>query len=448
MRGDSFFTSTPFRVSIAYILLFMLAYLGANLVAARLVLNFLDSRLTSVAEERYREIETAYTGRGLAGAIAMINSHGPAIRGEETIYTLRDPSGVMLAGNTALTNIPPDAISVQLPQGEAWSTYKLVQGKLGDNGLIVGINSGGSDELARIVLISLAWTTAIVFMVGLGGAALLRYRMRRRIILLSETAHAIGHGELSQRLPISPQRDEIDVLCSEINVALAALEASVGVMKQVTTDIAHDLKTPISRTFLVLEEALQADSLEAARAAIEAGLAELQLIADTFEALLRIARIEAGSRRSRFAPVDLNSVMHDICDAYEASAADSGYQLSCRAGPAAAMIMGDANLIRQMLANLVANAMQHTPVGTEIRLRVASRPGAVLLGVFDNGPGIPPSERQRVFDRFYRLEKSRTTSGTGLGLSLVKAIAELHGATIELRDNGPGLAVLVRFRGL
>lgn len=445
MPGDSFFKSTPVRVSIAYILLFMVAYLGANLIAARLVLNYLDERLSSVAQERYREIETAYAGRGLAGAITMINSHGPAIRGEETIYRLRDPSGAVLAGNIALTDIAPGTISVQLRQQEMEATYKIVQGKLGDNELIVGINSGGSDELARIVLTSLAWTTAIVFVIGLGGAALLRYRMRSRITFLAATAHAIGHGELSRRLPISPQNDEIDVLSGEINVALAALEANVAVMKQITTDIAHDLKTPISRTFLVLEEALQANSLEDARHAIEVGLSELQLIADTFEALLRIARIEARSRRSKFAPVDLKMLLRDIFETYEASASDSGYTLEYREENGAAITMGDANLIRQMLANLVANAIQHTPAGSRIRLQLSNEGGKVIIGVSDDGPGIPPHERHRVFDRFYRLEKSRTTTGTGLGLSLVKAIAELHGAIIELEDNHPGLVVLVRF---
>ncbi len=446
MADGSFFKSTPVRVSIIYIVLFMTAYLGANIVAARLVWNFLDARLDSIVLERYREIESAYSERGLLGAVSMINSHGPAIRGEETIYTLSTPSHIVLAGNAALINITPGSSSIDFLQEDGREiSYKLFKGKLGNNDLVVGISSGGSDALARIVLVSLAWTTAIVFVIGLGGAAVLRYRTRRRITFLSQTAHAIGHGELSKRLPISARRDEIDVFSREINVALTRLEASVGVMKQVTTDIAHDLKTPISRTFLILDEALQAGTVEEAKGSIEVALSELRLISDTFEALLRIARIESRSRTSRFAAVDLKSLAREIFEVYEGTEIDGGHHLDISENGEPCVVDGDADLLRQMLANLVANAIQHTPPGTKISLAVANNRNTSCVSVADNGPGIPLEERSRVFDRFYRLEKSRTSAGTGLGLSLVRAISDLHDARIDLEDNSPGLAVHVCF---
>ncbi|AQS63407.1 Adaptive-response sensory-kinase SasA [Rhizobium rhizogenes] len=446
MADGSFFKSSAVRITIIYISFFVISYLGANIIASKMVLNFLNDHLNSIVMERYREIETAYEDRGLSGAIDMINSHGPAIRGEETIYTLCDSSGVVIAGNATLLGSPL-GFSTFSPSGQRGGqpSYKLFRGRLGENDLVVGISSGGSDELARIVLVSLGWTTAIVFAVGLGGAAVLRYRTRRRISVLTKTAHAIGHGELSRRLPISTRKDEIDILSSEINVALTRLEVSVTGMKQVTTDIAHDLKTPISRTFLVLDEALQAETVGDAKISVEIALAELGSIADTFDALLRIARIESRNRTTKFAMIDLTGLCRDIYETYEASACEEGYRLNFKSTPACCCVNGDIDLIRQMLANLVANAMHHTPSGSSITINVSQERGAICLAVCDDGPGIPVAERHRVFDRFYRLEKSRTSNGTGLGLSLVKAIAELHEAKIELKDNAPGLAVVIHF---
>lgn len=446
MRGNSVLKSTPVRLAIIYVPLFVLCYLGANVVAYQMVVNFLDGRLNANVMERYREIATAYDARGLTGAVEMINSHGPAIRGQETIYMLWEPGGELLAGN-AETADTPAGFSTLRPwdQHENSSNYKFFRGKLGENDLVVGISYGDTDQLARIVLISFGWTTAIVFAIGIGGAAVLAYHMRRRISALSRTAHAIGHGELSRRLPVSPRMDEIDVLSSEVNVALARLEASVTALKQVTTDIAHDLKTPIGRTFLVLDDALQAETVEDLKSAVEVALGELRAIADTFDALLRIAQIESRSRTAQFSAVDLGALVREIFEVYEVIASDEGYTLQLRQTDANYPIDGDPDLIRQMLANLLANAMRHTPVGSTIIVNLARRTDLICLTVSDNGPGIPEEERVRVFDRFYRLEKSRTTAGSGLGLSLVKAIADLHGAKVALYDNTPGLSVVVAF---
>jgi signal transduction histidine kinase len=446
MRGNSVLKSTPVRLAIIYISLFVVCYLAANVVAYQMVVKFLDDRLNANVMERYREIATAYDARGLVGAVEMINSHGPAIRSQETIYTLRKPGGDLIAGNAEIADVPK-GFSTLPPwnQHENTSNYKLYRGNLDENDLVVGISYGDTDQFARIVLISFGWTTAIVFSVGIGGAAVLAYRMRRRIFALSQTAHAIGHGELSRRLPVSSRMDEIDVLSSEVNVALARLEGSVTALKQVTTDIAHDLKTPIGRTFLVLDDALQAETVEDVKNAVEVALGEVRSIADTFDALLRIAQIESRSRTAHFGVVYLDALVQEIFEIYEVIASDEGYILKLREIDTNCQLGGDPDLIRQMLANLLANAMRHTPVGSTIIMDVARRADFICLTVSDNGPGIPEDERVRVFDRFYRLEKSRTTAGSGLGLSLVKAIADLHEAKVALHDNAPGLTITVTF---
>lgn len=448
MLGGNFFKSTAVRLAIIYSSLFVFAYLGANVVAYQMVLGYLDDRLDAAVMERYREIETAFLARGVSGAIDMVNSHGPAIRGQETIYTLRDPTGRVLAGNAALAAVPA-GFSDLLPDNhrEGATGYKLFRGKLGDNDLVVGTSEGDTEQLARIVLLSFGWTTAIVFAVGLLGAAVLRYRARSRIFALSQAAHAIGHGELSRRLAVSPRMDEIDVLSSEVNVALGRLEASVTALKQVTTDIAHDLKTPIGRAFLALDDALNREHPDEVKSAVAVALQELSSLAKTFDALLRIAQIESRSRRAQFVDIDLTDIVRDIHEIYDVIASEEGHLLELVVPEEELRLRGDPDLIRQMLTNLLANSMRHTPAGSAIALELARRGKGMALTISDNGPGIPQAERSRVLERFYRLDKSRTTEGSGLGLSMVKAICELHDARIELSDNAPGLNVTVIFPG-
>ncbi|MBU0835490.1 MAG: ATPase [Alphaproteobacteria bacterium] len=449
MLAGNFFKSTAVRLATIYIGLFAAAYLVANTIAYQMVMGFLDDRLNANVMERYREISSAYEGGGINGAIEMIESHGPAIRGEETVYTLRDPSGSSIAGNAELVNVPL-GLSVQPPDELRATTshYKLFRGSLGDYDLTVGISYGDTDHLSGIVMKSFGWATAMIVVLGIPGAAFLAYTTRRRIFALCRTAHEIGHGELSKRLPVSTRMDDIDVLSTEVNVALARLEASVLAMKQVTTDVAHDLKTPIARTFLVLDDALQLTETEEIRAGIELALSELQSIADTFDALLRIAQIEAQNRTTNFINFDLKALTFELYEAYEAIAVESGYSLSIVNDESECFILGDPALIRQLLANLLTNAMRHTPAGTTISVKVQRETDTICLTVSDNGPGIPQGEHERVFERFYRLEKSRTTSGSGLGLSMVKAIAELHAARPCIVGIPPGLTVKIAFPSL
>lgn len=220
-------------------------------------------------------------------------------------------------------------------------------------------------------------------------------------------------------------------------------------MTQVTTDIAHDLKTPIGRLFLTLETASECKDQASARPLIELAMDEVARITATFEGLLRISQIESGARRSRFAKVDLAALVRDIDDIYRDIVEDSGRSLHFSQDKAnmPAFVWGDIDLLKQMCVNLVVNAMRHTQEGARIVIGVRVRACSCVVIVGDNGPGIPEQERHKVFKRFYRLEKSRTTEGTGLGLSLVKAVADIHGAGISLGDNKPGLIVSVAFPG-
>lgn len=425
--------------------LFVLAYLGANVVAYNLVASYLYERLDSHVLERFREIEAAYAARGLDGATGMITSHGPAIRGQETLYILRDASGAVLAGNSAVMGAPPGFSTFETLDQHP-TNYRLYRQALGHNDLTVGASYDDTNRLRWITLTSFGWATAVVLVIGLGGGAVLAFKTRWRIAQLSEAMQSVGAGELSRRLPVSPRKDDIDALAVEVNVALAQLQASVDAMKQVTTDIAHDLKTPLSRLHLLLESTHDT-APNPSRAMIATAMEEVRMITGTFDALLRISQIEAGARRDRFTSIEIGEVIDGLLEIYGEIAADEGQTLRVARGRRgeAMPVLGDAELLRQMLANLLSNAVRHTPRGSRIDMAYFVNEGRVCIAIGDNGLGVPPTERENIFRRFYRLEKSRTSEGSGLGLSLVKAIAELHGAAITLADNRPGLLVQIIF---
>jgi signal transduction histidine kinase len=216
-------------------------------------------------------------------------------------------------------------------------------------------------------------------------------------------------------------------------------------VRQVSNDIAHDLRTPLTRLRQRLELAQRrARSLEDWQRAADGCISDMDAILATFGALLRIAQIESGMPVRRFAEVDLSELLRTVIEVYQPMAEEREQRFSAEIA-SRLVVRGDRELLAQMIANLIENAMKHSPVGASIRLATSQTPRAIVVAVIDNGPGIPLADRGRVFQRFYRLESSRSTAGSGLGLSLVEAIAALHGVSIELTDNGPGLRVTLRF---
>ncbi len=216
-------------------------------------------------------------------------------------------------------------------------------------------------------------------------------------------------------------------------------------LRQVSNDIAHDLRTPLAHLRQRLEDTkIHAVSTSDYQRAVHDAIEDVDAFLDTFSALLRIAQVEAGTQSSSICPVSLSDVMQTVADAYGPDIEDSGRLLQTDIPPAVT-IAGDRELLTQLFANLLENALRHTPPGTHITIRLRDNHTQAVAEVSDDGPGIPPHEHARVFRRFYRLERSRTTPGNGLGLSLVGAVATLHHASIELLDTKPGLTVQIRF---
>jgi len=274
------------------------------------------------------------------------------------------------------------------------------------------------------------------------GALIVRNLFRRTLANISATAAAIAAGDFARRVRLSGRGDEFDQLAEVINEMLDRIGRLMDGVRQVSNAIAHDLRTPITRARTRLEDAaLHAETTEDLRAAIERATADLDGIVQVFQALLRIAQIEAGSRRSAFGMIDVVPLLTEVVDLYEAVAEERSMSLTVEAPPQV-MVYGDRALIQQAVANLVDNALKFSPPGGVVTLTV--REGKpVTIAVADQGAGIPEADREKAPDRFFRGEAARHTPGSGLGLSLVLAVAQLHGGRLRLEDNTPGLRAVL-----
>jgi len=447
-RAPGLLRSTPFRLALMAATLFIIAFGVAGAVALHSIRADLAEKLDRSISDTYEVMLATYSREDVEDLIGAVNAHALAGRGNSQVFLLTGPDGHVLAGNMSVGLIRPGwatqpGLKLGLP-GEA--SYRTFTGESDGYRLTVGKSEAEISEINVIALTSFASAAAIVVVLALTGGAALALSVQRRIQTIASTMDKVSEGALSERIPLSRSGDDIDALSAQVNEALDRLEASFEGMRQVSVDIAHDLKTPLNRLRLVLDEAteLQRQNKEVSKLLDEAR-AESDQINTTFDALLRIAQIESGARKSRFAPVDLGSVIADIGEVYTDVADDEGQSLVTRIAMGPVEVLGDRELLAQLFSNLVENAIRHTPDGTAIEIGVDEWASEAVAWVADNGPGIPSGERDKVLRRLYRLEESRTSPGSGLGLSLVKAVADLHGAALELDDNTPGLRVTLRF---
>ena len=309
---------------------------------------------------------------------------------------------------------------------------------------MLGDASDQGEALSQLLLERFAFALLAVVIVGVIGGYGLTRQISRRIAAMDGAAQAIIDGDLHRRIPVGRESDDLDHLAATFNRMLDRIAALMEALRQVSVDIAHDMRTPLTRLRQRLEGGLAAGA-PTHDLTLEAALVDLDGILGTFSALLRIAQIDAGGRRAGFRPVDLVEVASTVVDAFAPSAEDLGKRLTLEAPDGPAILHGDAELLTQMIVNLVENSMRHTGEGIAIAVKARCFQGAVTLAVADDGPGVPIANRDRLFDRFYRLEQSRSTAGNGLGLALVASVARLHDARIELHDAYPGLEVRIAF---
>jgi len=370
----------------------------------------------------------------------------------DRVYLLLNPQGARLAGNL---DVMPAGINAmeswfELPvrrQGETSSAllraYRLDDG----SELLVGRDVRARTELRDVLSDGLLWAMIIMFGLGLGGAILIRSLFRRMMQDISATTRAIARGDLTRRVPKTGDGDEFDELAGIINDMLDRITRLMDGVRQVSNAIAHDLRTPITRARTRLEDAsLHAKTSDDLQLAIERATLDLDGIVGVFEALLRIAEIEAGSRRAAFAGIDLSHVLHDLDELYRVVAEERGLYIEtsiARFLP----LLGDRDLVQQAVANLLDNALKFAPAGTVISFIARLEGSDVEITIADRGPGITAKDRTRATERFFRAESARNTSGSGLGLALVSAVAQLHNGTLRLEDNFPGLRAVIAMPG-
>jgi signal transduction histidine kinase len=465
--------TTAFRLTLVY--LFLFALFAASLLGyfAWNTRRLITEQITSTVNAETGEISDIFARRGLRGLVFTIENR--ALRPGANLYLVTTPTGQAIAGNVG--SLAPGVMG---SSGWTETAYRRLDDQ--DNAdhralvrvteltsgfrLLIGRDLDERRRLFGIVAQAAQWSVLIVVVLGLGGGIFVARRVLRRIDAMTGTTQRIMAGDLSGRLPVGRSGDELDRLAENLNAMLERIEALMIGLKEVSDNIAHDLKTPLTRLRNRAEEALAKSSNEAEyRSALERTIEESDGLIRTFNALLMIARAESGQARDNMDNFDAADVANGIHELYEPLAEDDGMTLQVKT--TSAPLHGNRELISQALANLVENAIKYgkpvvpapQPLGAdavvsadrkEILIEARRDGDQVLLSVTDHGPGIPETERGHAVERFVRLEASRTLPGSGLGLSLASAVATLHGGDLRLGDANPGLratlAIPVRAR--
>ncbi len=450
LRVPRLLRTASFRLAALYVAIFAVSSCvlgGAVFLAAR---SALEEQMTVRMEAESAFLREDYRTGGLTHLLAIVRARGRGITALD--YLLQDAAGAHLAGEVpSVAGLRPGWTVFQVPEArEDAGRPERVRAFVSDLGggllLAVGDDLGRVTEVEEAVATAFLWTTGLAALLGIGGGMVLSRAFLARVDAISRTAEAIIAGDLARRIPVRGTGDDLDRLAGTLNRMLDRIGGLMESLHQVSSDVAHDLRTPLSRLNQRLEDArTHARSIPEYELAVDAAMRDAEALLDTFAALLRIAQVEGASPRAGFGQVDLSAVAEAVADAYRPDAEDAGHVLTADVAPGIA-VHGDQELLTQAAANLVENALRHTPRGTRITLRLSNnRHAGACLSVEDDGPGVGSEDLPRLVQRFYRGERSRTTPGNGLGLSLVAAVADLHGATLRLGNAGPGLWVSMAF---
>jgi len=361
-------------------------------------------------------------------------------------YLLQDSKGLVQAGNLPAVDPQPGVREWGKAKKAYTSGPSAIRGRgvlLPGAYLFVGWSTHQLLEMEEMVVGTFAWGLAASIGLALVGGLIMSGRLMHRIEKISMTSRSIIGEDLRQRLPVTRADDELDHLAGSINAMLDRIAALMNDLRQVTTDIAHDLRTPLTRLRQRLELAIRpSEDAAAARSTLESAVVEIDSILAIFGALLRIAQIEGGNRRIGFTVIPLSELLGAVAELYRPMAEDNG-QIMLETIEPSLQVNGERELLMQLFANLIENALRHTPRGSTIAVVARRIDRRVQVSVTDDGQGIPENLRGKVLQRFFRLESSRTTVGHGLGLSMANAIVKVHDATLELADAGPGLRATV-----
>ncbi len=445
------FKTSTFRLVAVYLVFFALS-IGAILAYVYWnTAGLIERQTDETIRAEVQGLSDQYRILGLAGVADVINRR--VEEGAGTLYLMVSPRGERIAGN--LASLPTAAAGQDEP---GWIDFPITVGKgnapqrhsgrayfaklSGGYVLLVGRDVQEQRQFRDTIQRAVLWSLLLAPLLGFGGGLLMSRNFLRRIDGITGTTRTIMAGDLTQRMPVTGSGDELDRLATSLNDMLSQIERLMTGMKEVSSNVAHDLKTPLTRMRARVESALRADDPKEQRSALEKTIEESDHLLQTFNALLSIARAEAGNAREGLEPVDAAEIARDVAELYEPIVEEAGGSLQTQID-GTLPVRADRQLLAQALSNLIDNALKYgaSPGSDEARLTIKtlSQQGKAVISVTDAGSGIPLEHRSRVLERFVRLDESRSLPGNGLGLSLVSSVMKLHGGSIELGAAGPGL---------
>jgi len=449
-----FLRSSTFRLALLYMLLFSTSVLMLLGFIYWSTVSYISAQTDETIDIEILDLTERYRNAGLSGLTQLLSERLSRRPAGASVYLLTDKDLAPLVGNLDRWPLGADIKNGWLEftlenAGGADTSEHQARARVfrlsGGFILLVGRDIHDLEITKRRIIATLLWGLAIMLVLGGIGSVMMGRSTLRRIEAINETSREIMSGDLSRRVPSRHTGDDFDVLADNLNNMLNQIESLMESVRRVSDNIAHDLRTPLARLRNRLEElSLDVEQSDNRRATVEQALEEADGLLNTFNALLRIARIESHDTRAGFADIDIAALVGDVVELYEPLAEEKSLRLatSLEVRP---VFKGDRDLLFQALANLLDNAIKYAPPQSEISFRLEATDEGARLVLSDKGPGIPASQRDNVFQRFFRLEQSRTTPGNGLGMSLVQAVMQLHHLRLELHDNEPGLKVVIAF---
>lgn len=444
-RLTQIWRSMPVRLALLLVLLFSVASLLSLAASYAVTQNSFETAIRADLEQDIAGFRAAPSARAVA---ALVDAESRDADPSRVILSYISPNG-QIYGNGAIARDDEGYHIVSLAKGRAEydGVYLSLTTRLFGGQLTVARSRAEVEALRTVFLNILLISLLPTVLIALSGGLYLARRSKRHVEVIGGTLDDLTNGDLGARVSVSPVwADDLVRIGHKINIMARAQEAQTQMLRQVSSDIAHDLKTPIQRVAVHLDDLARTVPPETPEGTLLARAQdEVTGIASVFQSLLQIASVEAGSPKSHFKLVELNQLCLTFVEVYEPAASANGQSLICDIPEDVITVQGDKNLLGQVLANLIENALRHTGAGTTISVGLARRDGHALLWVSDTGPGIPEDERDKVLRRLYRLDASRHTPGNGLGLSLVEGVVKLHGGNLALLDNAPGLKVEITF---
>ncbi len=453
MKPTDLLRSSTFRLAVSYMALFagsvllLLGFIYWSTVA------FMVHKTDASIKKEISWLAELYREQGVNSLLSTVAERSRSGDREASVYAVSGPGKKVLVGN--LLAIPGSGQDkkgwLNFSYGDLSSSGRVLQVRgrahiLDNHLLFVGRDVRENIALQQLIVRALLWGLVIMIALGLSSGILLSRRVLRHIELINQTTREIMAGDLSRRIPTNGSADDFDQLATNLNSMLDEIARLMAGIRHVSNNVAHDLRTPLTRLRNQLEtlrDDLGNNSPHGQQ--VERSIADADQLLSTFSGLLRIARIEAGSLKANIKQVNLASLIQDAVELYEAVAEVKQIQINTEVNDPVT-VPGDRDMLFQAVANLLDNAIKYTQQGGKVILKAAQTKQVAEIVVADNGPGIPAFEYDKVVQRFYRLDQSRNTSGNGLGLSLVEAVVNMHDATLIFSDNEPGLRVTIQFK--